>query len=113
MLYAIRLDDVQTCNTPAFTKIFEREGPWRTLFSQFEGYIHVDLMQNPSVPSMFLSIEFWTSERAYRSAQGSPTAIECIRSLQHLITAQLALGTFASTKFVETSVGHGNPRRRA
>jgi Antibiotic biosynthesis monooxygenase len=106
MIYAIRLYDVQACNTPAFINVFEYEGPCRTLFSQFEGHIHTDLLQNPSFPSMFLSIEFWTSERAYGFAQGSPEVIEFTRSLRHLIAAQLALGTFAFTRFVERQANH-------
>jgi hypothetical protein len=106
MIYAIRLYDVRPCNTIAFRDVFADVGPWRTLFSQCEGHIHTDLLQNPSFPSMFLSIEFWTSERAYGFAQDSPEVIEFTRSLQHLIAAQLALGTFAFTRFVERQANH-------
>lgn len=61
MIYAVRLHTVDVPRVPSFMSAFRPRGLWTEIARIQPGYIHTDLLRNPSDSSRFLSIEFWTS----------------------------------------------------
>lgn len=94
MTYAVRLYTVDTGQIPEFVAAFRDNGLWTEIARLRPGYVHTDLLQNPLQPSMFLSIEFWTSIRALLAAQQSPEVLLILKWIsRHAVTFE-DLGTF-------------------
>lgn len=72
MIYAVQLYTVGAGHVPEFLAAFQPQGLWTDIARFQPGYIHTDLLRNPSDPSRFLSIDFWTSIRALGAGRRSP-----------------------------------------
>ena len=72
MIYAVHVYTVDATHLPTFVAAFRRGGLWTDIARLHPGHIHTDLLRNPSDPTKFLSIEFWTSIRALVAARRSP-----------------------------------------
>jgi quinol monooxygenase YgiN len=75
---------------------FLRDGLWCESVPQlYPGLIGTDLLRNSARPDIFLSIEFWTSEEAYRTARYSPATSALASLLKNLGVTRVDLGAFS------------------
>lgn len=72
MIYAVRLYTVDVARVPEFVAAFRPRGLCTEIARLQPGYIHTDLLRNPSDSSKFLTIDFWTSINALVRARRSP-----------------------------------------
>ena len=94
MIYAVRVYTVDVNQVPAFAAAFRRGGLWTEIARLQPGHIHTDLLRNPSDPTKFLSIEFWTSIRALLAARRSPEVRHFVRWLDRQSIDHEGLGMF-------------------
>lgn len=95
MIYALHLYKVEARNLRVFSAVFAEDGPWHKVSRNLNGHIHTDLLRRPTHPRVFLSIEFWTSESCYTSAQSSAEILAFSRRLRTLTESQTDLGLFS------------------
>jgi quinol monooxygenase YgiN len=72
IVYAVQLYRVDAVHLPEFVAAFRPRGLWSEIARLQLGHIHTDLLRNPSDPTKFLTIDFWTSIRALLAARRSP-----------------------------------------
>jgi len=96
MIHAIRLYFVAPQNSYAFIEALRDGGLWReSVRHLYPGLIGFDLLRSRTVPAIFVSIEFWVSEEAYRAASNSPAMPVLARFLKNLGVACVDLGAFS------------------
>jgi heme-degrading monooxygenase HmoA len=59
---------VLTAHILAFERIYGPEGAWAALFSQTPGYVGAELLKTDSDADVYLSVNWWVSEFAYKKA---------------------------------------------
>ena len=102
MICAVRLYTVDVSRVSVFVAAFREGGLWTDISHLRPGHVHTDLLRNPSNPSKFLSIEFWTSVRALLAAQHSLVVRSFVRWLRRQTIACENLGMFSFPPRPET-----------
>lgn len=96
MIHVIRLYFVAPRNAQAFITALRDGGPWcESIRRLCPGLIGTDLLRNRTVPSVFVSIEFWVSEDAYCAAWNSHATSVLAKFLKNLGVACVDLGAFS------------------
>ncbi len=102
MIQCIRVYRVAVENANAFVAAMRDANLWRELSRHMPpGLIAADLLRSRALGSLYISIEFWHSEEAYREAQRSAEYAMFIRLLNELTLATYDLGTFSFPPGVE------------
>jgi heme-degrading monooxygenase HmoA len=94
MIYCVRLYTVDVARVPVFVAAFRSRGIWSDTARLQPGFVHVDLLRNPSDPTKFLAIEFWTSINTLLAARRSPKVRSFSRWLDRLAIDSEGLGLF-------------------
>src|SRR5262249_6542447 len=67
--------EVKATEIPAFEMTYRSEGDWAELFSQGEGFIRTDLVQDIELPTRYIALDYWQSRAhylAFREAFNQP-----------------------------------------
>lgn len=54
-----------------FVSVYGSDGDWARLFRKDENYQHSMLVQDPSRPHVYLTLDFWNSLEAYETFKSS------------------------------------------
>lgn len=94
MIYSVRLYNVPLATVPVFVGAFRLRGLWTDIARLQSGYIHTDLLRNPSDSTKFISIEFWSSINTLMAARRSPELRSFLRWLDRKAIDCEGLGMF-------------------
>jgi heme-degrading monooxygenase HmoA len=98
MIQCIRVYRVAVESAEAFVAAMRGANLWRELSRQMSmssGLIAVDLLRSQALGSVYISIEFWHSEEAYRAAEKSAAYAVYVGLLSQLAISWASLGTFS------------------
>jgi heme-degrading monooxygenase HmoA len=95
MIHAVRFYLVAPEKVSAFTSMFRDGGLYRELTRHLQpGLIAIDLLRSNELQTAYLTLEFWLSEDAYRSAQKAPAQSVLIKLLRNMTISCRDLGLF-------------------
>ena len=96
----------------AFQSAYGPDGDWVQLFRQFEGYLGTALHYDPSWEGRYLTIDYWESEKDYRTfqRQAAQEYAELDRKLDALTEQETLIGEFGRViPFRPSRSNHGSP----
>ena len=90
----------------SFESAYGPEGAWSQLFRHDPGYLKTLLLKDPSRTRMYLSLDFWHSESAFRSFHNAnyEAYLALDRSTEGLTFRETHLGSFTQTTTSNPSV---------
>jgi hypothetical protein len=95
MIHAVRFYLVAPAKVSAFTSMFRNGGLYREITRHLQpGLIAIDLLRSNELMTAYLTLEFWSSEHAYRSAQNAPAQSVLIKLLRNMTISCFDLGPF-------------------
>ena len=98
MIQCIRVYRVAIENAKAFVAAVRGANLWRELSRQMSispGLIGADLLKSQASGSLYISIEFWHSEEAYRAAEKSSAYPVYVLLLSQLTISWTSIGIFS------------------
>lgn len=96
MIHSIRVYVVAAAQIDPFATAVRDGGLWHHLIRQtVPGWIATDLLQSKTCPTIFVAMDFWSSEQAYLRYRRNPARAVLERFLCKLTTHQIDLGMFS------------------
>jgi heme-degrading monooxygenase HmoA len=82
-----------------FESAYGPEGAWTRLFRRDPSHLRTLLLKDPSRPRMYLTLDFWHSESAFRSFRNAnyEAYLTLDRSTEGLTSRETHLGSFTQT----------------
>lgn len=83
----------------SFESNYGPEGAWVQLFRRDPGHLRTLLLQDPSRPRIYLTLDFWHSESAFQSFRNAnyEAYLALDRSTEGFTSRETPLGSFTQT----------------
>lgn len=87
---------VRACMEKSFEKVYGPGGDWACLFEQDESYIGTELIHDLKPERIYLTLDFWTSQKAYEAFRKQHVARyrALDRKCEEMTESEREIGTF-------------------